>query len=402
MTTKSRTRIWRILLLAAVLAVAACSESTSTTTAEPTDNSTDDASSDESAAEDATSGAAETDSDESAAETDGDDGASETDADGTAGEDTTVDVVAAGPGVDTALFYDGAIVGDPTIGECTLVDGSVSQCYTITVAGTPANHEIGPFCPTSISEGADAGGVWLDGVEYFEIDGAFFTELAEIYGDDAWNNIYNDDGSVNVIDSAEEFAVAARPDITEEYYYHCVDGKIEWLDGGVLFQATVQIPVTPVLAETPTEFARLHNDLGITLNGVLLSGAADMDAILASYTIAAFDDCGGHINPALGYHVHGTAGCSDVGEVAAGETAPFAYALDGFTVHAPYDDADAVELDECNGHTSDEYGYHYHAAPLEDNATLVCFSGLTVMDDGGPGGGGGRGTGGERGAPPEE
>ena len=355
MTTKARPRILWILLLTAVLAIAGCGESTPTATAD----------------------------DDSAAI---DDGAA--DAGDTAGDSTTVDIEAAGPGVDTALFYDGAIVGEPTIGECTLADGSLSQCYTITVAGTPANHDIGPFCPTSIRDGADAGGVWLDGEQYFEIDGAFFTELAEIYGDDAWNNIYNDDGSVNVIDSAEAFAVAARPDITEEYYYHCIDGKIEWLDGGEPFQATVQIPVTPVMAEAPTEFERLHNDLGITLNGLLLSGTADMDAILASYTIAAFDDCGGHINPALGYHVHGTAGCSDVGEAADGETAPFAYALDGFTVHAPYDDADAVDLDECNGHTSDEYGYHYHAAPLEDNATLVCFNGLTVMDEGGAGGGG--------------
>ncbi len=310
---------------------------------------------------------------------------------------------AAGPDVDLELFYDGAIVGDPVLDDCVLTDGSTSQCYTITVAGEPANHDVGPFCPTSITDGADAGGLWLDGENAYEMDGEFFTELAAIYGDEEWNNIYNDDGSINVIDNAEDFAVAARPDITEEFYYNCVDGQIAWLDGGEAYTATVQIPVTPVLAGETTEFTSLHSDLGITLNGVLLSGTADMEAILASYTIAAFDDCGGHINPALGYHVHGTAGCSEVGDAPEGETAPFAYALDGFTVHEPYEDGTDVELDECNGHTSEEYGYHYHASPLEDNATLTCLNGLTSAEaNAGAGPGGGGGGGGERPARPDE
>lgn len=332
---------------------------------------------------------------------------SSTDTNSTSAADPTVDPTAeeaaeadessiesAAGGLDTNLFIDGAIVGDPSIEDCALSDGSASECYTVTVVGTPVNHAVGPFCPTHVTDGAEAGGLWLDGEHSHEIDGEFFTELADIYGDDLWDNIVNDDGSINVIDSAEEFQVAARPDITEEYYYHCVDGNVEWLDGGEQPQHTIQIPVTPVLADEPTvQFATgAHSTLGVTLNGAVLSGSADMDAILASYTIAAFDDCGGHINPALGYHVHGTTGCSDVGEATAAETPPFAYAIDGFTVHAPYGDADAVELDECNGHTSDEYGYHYHAASVEQNATLTCLYGLAAagQDNGGrPGGGAG-------------
>ena len=305
-------------------------------------------------------------------------------------------------GVDASLFLDGALVGEPVVADCTLSDGSASQCYTITVPGTPVNHDAGPFCPTSTSDGADAGGLWLDGEASYEIDGEFFTELADIYGDEAWNNIVNDDGSINVIDNAAEFQVAARPDITEEYYYHCVDGDVTWLDAGEQPTHTIQVPVAPVLADAATaQFAeRAHSTLGVTLNGALLSGSAEMDAILSSYTIAAFDDCGGNINPALGYHVHGTAGCSDVGDAPDGETPPFAYAIDGFTVHAPYDDAADVELDECNGHFSDEYGYHYHAAPLEQNATLSCVMGLTAE---GQNAGGGPGPGrGERPPRPDE
>ena len=307
----------------------------------------------------------------------------------------TAAVSSSGLAVD--LFLDGALAGDPELGECMLVDGSTAECYTITVVGTPANHDVGPFCPTTITADAEEGGLWLDGEGSFEIDGPFFTELASIYGDDLWDNIYDEDGTVNVIDNAEDFQVAARPDITEEFYYHCVDGNVEWLDGGEQPAHTIVVPATPVLADAPTvQFATgAHSNLGVTLNGALVSGSADMTAILASYTIAAFDDCGGHINPALGYHVHGTAGCSDVGEAPDGETPPFAYALDGFTIHAPYDDGVAAELDECNGHTSGEYGYHYHANTIEQNATLTCLMGqIAEGQEGGggppPGGGGDR------------
>ncbi|MGI9612495.1 MAG: YHYH protein, partial [Acidimicrobiales bacterium] len=69
----------------------------------------------------------------------------------------------------------------------------------------------------------------------------------------------------------------------------------------------------------------------------------------------------------------------------------------------PYDDAEEVELDECNGHTSEEYGYHYHAAPLEQNATLTCLMGLTAEGQDAGGGRAGPPEGdGERPAPPEE
>ncbi len=302
-------------------------------------------------------------------------------------------------GVDLGLFLDGALAEDVSIVDCTLTDGTDTMCYEITVVGSPVNHDVGPFCPKSISDDATTGGLWLDGENSYEIDGPFFTELADIYGDELWNNIYNDDGSVNVIDNAEDFQVAARPDITEEFYFHCVDGDVAWVGDGVQPTTTIQVPMKPVVTNAPTlQFAvGGHSNLGVTFNGAALSGSADMTAILASYTIAAFDDCGGHINPALGYHVHGTAGCSDVGEAPEGETAPFALAVDGHTIHAPYDDGANIELDACNGHSSDAYGYHYHANSLEENGTLTCVTGLTAEGQGGGPGGPGGGPGGGRG-----
>ena len=91
--------------------------------------------------------------------------------------------------------------------------------------------------------------------------------------------------------------------------------------------------------------------------------------------------------------MHATTGCSDsTDDVPDGETALFGYALDGYAIHAPYDpsvEADAG-LDECNGHETDELGYHYHANQVEENAVLTCFSGATTETAaGGPGGGGG-------------
>ena len=388
-----------LALLALAVVVGACGSDADESTAESTTAvDTEQAADDQAGNSDDTEG---DDTEGNDTETDVDAGVEAETEDAAATDEPTPDAAestdtAVGQGLDAELFVDGALAGDPVAAPCTLSDGSTSECYTVTVTGTPANHDVGPFCPTSVTDNADAGGLWLDGENSYVIDGPFFTELAEIYGDELWDNIYNDDGSINVIDNAEDFQVAARPDITEEFYYHCVDGDVSWLDSGEQPEHAIEMPVTPVLGtEPPVQFATgAHSTLGVTLNGAMLSGSADMTAILASYTIAAFDDCGGHINPALGYHVHGTAGCSDVGEAPEGETPPFAYAIDGFTIHAPYGEGTDVELDACNGHTSEEYGYHYHAASLEENATLTCLMGVTAegQDAGGgapprPGGG---------------
>lgn len=384
MKTRDLPRRFAVLLALGLFAAGCSSSTTASTAADSTDAATDVEVTSEAEAED--------DHDEEDHDHDGDDDHDHADTEADATE------------VAFDLMVDGALANDPVLGECTLTDGSTSECYTVTVVGTPVGQDVGPFCPTSIDADAADGGLWLDGEGSYEIDGPFFTELAEIYGDDLWNNIFNEDGSVNVIDNAEDFAVAARPNITEEFYYHCVDGDVTWLDGGEQPTQTVVIPATPTLSDEVTvQFATgAHSNLGVTLNGALVSGSADMTAILASYTIAAFDDCGGHINPALGYHVHGTAGCSDTDEVADGETAAFAIAIDGFTIHAPYEDGVEVELDECNGHTTDELGYHYHANSIEENATLTCLMGEIAEGEAGGGRPAGPPGGGGQGGPPAD
>ncbi len=292
-------------------------------------------------------------------------------------------------GLDTSLFVDGALADEPTTEDCTLSDGAESTCYRLTVSGYPTDHEIGPFCPSTITDGADKGGIWFDGDAVYDLDGAFIEGLAETYDDDGWK-MYDDDGDVLVTETQEEFEAAARPDVDPDLQNHCVEGRLAWLENGEPIESTVLIPTTPVDA---TASAAPRGNQGVTLDGVVIAASAPVDAILGAYTIAAFDDCGGHFNPNEGYHLHGAVGCSESGDAAAGDTPMFGYALDGYPVHSPFTDAELadVELDECNGHTTAADGYHYHANNAKENQVIACLTGQTVATDdeaGGPPGGG--------------
>lgn len=78
-----------------------------------------------------------------------------------------------------------------------------------------------------------------------------------------------------------------------------------------LVPTTVMIPTAPVVADSAIP---VNGNLGVTLNGVVIAAPAPVEAILGAYTIAVFDDCGGHFNPIDGYHLHGARVCSEVGE----------------------------------------------------------------------------------------
>lgn len=283
-------------------------------------------------------------------------------------------------GLDISLFYEDALAEEPTIVDCTLSDGTETSCYEITIAGYPAGYEVGPFCPETIEATAEDAGIWFDGNDVYDVDGEFIVGLAELYGDDNWL-LYDEDGNVNITDTIEAFEAAARPDVDPQYQNHCVAGLMEWVENGEPVQTTVTIPITPV---DSTSASSGNGNWGITLNGVIIANSAPVDAILGAYTIAVFDDCGGHINPFDGYHLHGAVGCSEVGEAVDGETPIFAYALDGYPIHSPLEEeyAETIELDECNGHTTETDGYHYHANPAEENSVLTCFTGLTVQAGG--------------------
>ncbi len=198
------------------------------------------------------------------------------------------------------LFMPGALAKDIVTVECTLSDGTNTQCYEIAVAGTPANHEVGPFCPRTTDATEGDVGVWLDGENLYDVTGQFILKLADIYNDTHWM-LHDGQGRVRVTDTKEAFLAAARPDVAAEYENYCVEGRMAWLEGGEPVTTTVQIPVEPVQQHTRS---RATPPLGVTFNGVRIDAAAPVDAILGAYTIAAFDDCGGHVNPFDGYHYH--------------------------------------------------------------------------------------------------
>ncbi len=282
------------------------------------------------------------------------------------------------PEFDPFAFASSALTETVVTTSCTLSDGSASTCYEITIAGTPATHEIGAFCPRDIYASADEVGIWFDGNgEVYDVDGEFIQNLAVIYNDSNWQLFDPVTGIVNITDSQIKCEGAARPDVSEELQNHCVECSIDYYNGGVT--ATYIIPVQPQLASSPSNLGR--NDVGVSLSGVAIAPPAPVDAILGAYTIAAFDDCAGHVNPVAGYHYHGSAGCSEIVSENDGHGARMGFALDGFGIYAMLDSqgAESADLDTCRGHSDEVRGYHYHAASVAENMFIGCFSGLTVM-----------------------
>ena len=285
------------------------------------------------------------------------------------------------PGVVATNFLEGSLTKAITTEDCTLSDGTQSSCYRIEVTGSPVATKIGPFCPESTSSTAEVSGIWLDGENLYNADGKFIMDLSTIYKDVKWK-LYDDSGKVKVTDSKEAFQGAARPDVQEEYKYHCVEGTWEWTETTKPVPTSILVPVKPILAN---ESSSPRGNLGVTINGLVISASAPVDAILGAYTIAAFDDCGGHFNPTAGYHLHAYTGCEGVEydsqiDNPDAETKIIGYAMDGVAVFAPLSSKSTIKLDECNGRTTAKDGYHYYAQSAEKNLVVKCVKGLTAVD----------------------
>ena len=285
------------------------------------------------------------------------------------------------PGVVAANFLEGSLTKAITTEDCTLSDGTETTCYRIEVTGSPVDAKIGPFCPESTSSTAEVSGIWLDGEKMYDADGQFIMDLSTIYKDVKWK-LYDDSGKVKVTDTKEAFQGAARPDVQEAYKYHCVEGTWEWTETTKPVPTSILVPVKPVLA---SETSSPRGNLGATINGLVISASAPVDAILGAYTIAAFDDCGGHFNPTAGYHLHAYTECEGIEyeshiDNPNAETKIIGYAMDGVAVFAPLSSKSTIKLDECNGRTTAKDGYHYYAQSAEKNLIVKCVRGLTAVD----------------------
>lgn len=273
---------------------------------------------------------------------------------------------------DAPFFFEDAVIETITTESCTLSGGTQTTCYRITIAGEPVVDEIGPFCPPTIDSDASQGGIWFDGSgEVYDIDGEFISNLDSLYGD-GWLLYDPSTGEVNITDTQTACEAAARPNVDAAYQNYCVQCDLDYYGGGI--SETLLLPVTPIPLANPSY---VNSNMGISLNGVILAAQAPVDAILSNYTIAAFDDCGGHINPNDGYHYHAATGCSTGPDEEDGHASLIGYALDGYGIYAMLDESglEETDLDECRGHSDDTRDYHYHVASPGENMFIGCFHG---------------------------
>lgn len=284
------------------------------------------------------------------------------------------------------FFMNANVVSGPDIVDCTLSGGTETRCFSITVVPNPPEYTPGPWCPKHVSDGPAAGGLWIVDNEMRDVDGAFIKSLAEIYGDTNWKLYDEDTGDVRYTGTLEACEAAARPDVDKDYQNYCVQCLPEYMPDDA--SLTYVIPLTPVMAESP---GQTRSGAGLAYNGVRLDGPAPVDAILSAYTIAAFDDCGGHVNPHVGYHYHAVTDCLNAVENPTVKSddhgAQIGIAMDGLPIlsHLMADGSKPSELDACKGHTDDTIGYHYHAGKPGSNAILGCLvaeSGCSLEDAG--------------------
>jgi len=279
-------------------------------------------------------------------------------------------------GVDASLFLAAGLDGPVEEVPCTLESGESTTCLRIMRKSVPTDHAQGPWCPKSVTDGPEAGGIWPEAGVAHDVSGDFIKNLGTFYEDSSWS-MHNEDGTIKVTDSAEKCAGAARPDVDPALQNHCVECLPSYLDGQGAAQTL--IPKHPTKATSPSP---IRSEIGLALNGVEFAAPAPTHAILGAHTLAPFDDCGGHINMHEGYHYHAvTKDCLSVIAQEDGHAPLIGYALDGYPLHARTDghDEEPADLDACRGHRDDARGYHYHVAGAGENQTIGCFMGQIVQ-----------------------
>ncbi len=169
-----------------------------------------------------------------------------------------------------------------------------------------------------------------------------------------------------------------------------------------------QIPLAPKVADkpTPTPFG----PIGVALNGIPFYNQYNREGEDA-VQLEVFDSCCGHPDPGGRYHYHKFPVCvkSPFKDTPGKHSPLVGYAFDGYGIYGPRGESGKPpeDLDECNGHSDSERGYHYHATagyPYIVGAYhgVVDASNIDRPRGGGPPGGGppGGGPPGRRRGPP--
>lgn len=285
--------------------------------------------------------------------------------------------------VNAALFLSGGLAENISTVACTLSDGSSANCFKIVSKSTPTDHNMGPWCPTNISDSSDAGGIWLEAGYVHDVDGNFINDMAEFYKDDAWQ-MSDSEGNIKVTSTKKECEEAANPRVGPEYASFCVECLPAYVAD---LTQTYLIPVKPLKLESSVGFANGPRGSGVSVRGLAFNGVrfdapAPTHAILGAHTLAPFDDAGGHINLHAGYHYHAATGQTTKVEQKDGHAAMIGYAMDGYGLFEQLDEAGnkASDLDECRGHYDDVRGYHYHVDKAGANNFIGCLRGAYAKE----------------------
>lgn len=267
--------------------------------------------------------------------------------------------------VDKTKFLSGGLSEPITIVSRTLSNGSTADCYKIVVKSTPTDHSMGPWCPTNITDDATAGGIWIENGNVYDVDGAFVKNLATFYKNTTWMMYNASTGKITKTLTQADCAAAANPSVGAAYKNYCVECLPSYVAN---ITQTYYIPVTPQKASSAISFGAPGPNSsgpasrGLAFNGVVFDAPAPTSIILAAYTLAPFDDAGGHINLGAGYHYHAATGKTTQVKQSDGHAPMIGYAMDGYGMYERLDASgkEYTDLDASRGHYDTTRGYHYH------------------------------------------
>lgn len=125
-----------------------------------------------------------------------------------------------------------------------------------------------------------------------------------------------------------------------------------------------KIPLKPRRAEKTTPLPM--GPIGVAINGIPFYNpynAEGKNAVEGAHA-EVFDSCCGHPDPRGRYHYHKYPVClnSPFRDPDGKHSPLIGYAFDGYAIYGPNGDdgKPPTDLDDCNGHTDAERGYHYH------------------------------------------
>lgn len=276
-------------------------------------------------------------------------------------------------------FLSGGLSVPITTETRTLSNGTTAECFKIVTKSTPPDHAMGPWCPSNIADDATKGGIWLEGGNIYDVDGAFVKNLATFYNNTTWQMYNPSSGAITKTNTQADCQAAANPNVGAAYKNYCVECLPSYVS---TLTKTIYIPVTPVKLSAPVPFGggpgtSAPTTRGIAFNGVVFDAPAPTNIILAAYTLAPFDDAGGHINMGAGYHYHAATGKSTKISQTDGHAAMIGYALDGFGLYERLSGAgtEYTDLDASRGHYDGTRGYHYHVDKAGSNNFINSLAG---------------------------